>query len=226
MLTAISQRHVKLEKGNRDALENSYVKYYEKFGLSLVLIPNTSSKTDDYFDKMKIERIILTGGDDVNPKLYGAKGTGIYSGERDKTEIKLIDMAIKRKIPLLATCRGTQILNVYFKGRLLQNLKENGKENHVGSRHDVRIVDNNVKKFYGKNSFIVNSYHNHGITMETLSKNLRPFAVSDDGIVEGIYHPKYPIAGIIWHPERDGSDKKMDKKLVDAFVEGSLFWKR
>ena len=65
---------MKMETGaNRDALENDYVKYYEKFGVTLVPIPNVSKNLDMYFEKMPLKGIILTGGNDVNPLLYGKK---------------------------------------------------------------------------------------------------------------------------------------------------------
>ena len=91
--------------------------------------------------------------------------------------------------------------------------------------HKISIIDDKSAKFFGKKSFVVNSYHNHGIDRTSLSKKLAPFAVSDDGFIEGFYHTKYPMAGILWHPEREGSHKKMDAILVEAFLNRKMFWK-
>ncbi len=226
MLYAISQRNMKMDKGNRDALENSYVEYYEKFGITLIPIPNVSKNIDGYFNSLNIKGIVLTGGDDIRPNLYGGSAIdGNYSNERDKTEIKLLKIAVSKKLPVLANCRGAQITNVFFGGKLVQNIKEKNADNHVAISHNISIIDDNACKFFGKKEFIVNSYHNHGIDSESLSKKLVPFAVSDDGFVEGFYHPKYPMAGILWHPEREGSEKGADKKLIKAFLNRKLFWK-
>ena len=227
MIIAISQRHNKTERGFADILENNYIKYYEKFGLTLIPMPNVSKNINSYFETIKIEGIILTGGDDISPSLY--KGMNLkenYSEERDKTESALIKMAIAKKVPLLATCRGTQMLNVFFGGKLLQKVNDVTGVNHVATRHKVKIVDEKALNLFKKKEFFVNSYHNHGIDKNTISKRLRAFAVSEDGLIEGIYHPKYPIAGILWHPERPGSDIAADKSFVKSFVERKFFWKK
>jgi len=217
---------MKMETGaNRDALENDYVKYYEKFGVTLVPIPNVSKNLDMYFEKMPLKGIILTGGNDVNPLLYGKKPKNEdFSEDRDNTEKRLIEIAIKRKLPLLGNCRGSQFINVFFGGSLIQNIKEKTGVGHVAVTHSVKIIDQKVAEFFNKKGFTVNSYHNHGIDKNSLSAELKPFAVTEDGIIEGIYHPKYPIAGVLWHPERDGSDEEFDRKLVKSFLTKKLFW--
>ena len=115
MICAISQRNMKTDKGDRDALENSYVKYYEKFGITLITIPNISKNIDAYFNNLKIKGIILTGGDDIHPSLYnGPIMVGNYSKERDRTEIKLLKISVSKRLPVLANCRGAQLMNVFF----------------------------------------------------------------------------------------------------------------
>jgi len=226
MIIAISQRNMKIGKGsNRDALENDYVQYYEDFGITLLPIPNVSKDLRKYFDNISINGIILTGGDDVNPVLYGSKPENeIISEERDRTEKKLIDIAIDRNIPLLGNCRGAQFINVYFEGKLIRNAKSETSVDHVGNKHKVKLIDEEASKFFNKKKLIVNSYHGQGINKEGLSSELKAFAITDDGIIEGFYHPKYPLAGILWHPERGGSDKPADRKLIEAFLNKKFFW--
>lgn len=228
MIVAISQRNIKVEKrANRDILENDYVQYYEGFGLTLMPIPNASRDVYKYFDNIKINGIILTGGGDVNQALYRKIPKNKENlGPRDNTEKKLIEIALKKHLPLLANCRGAQFTNVFFGGSLVQNLKGKTGFNHVGKIHKVSIIDDKAVNFYKKNSFKVNSYHNHGIDKNTLSKKLKPFAISEDGIIEGFYHPKHPIAGVLWHPERKGSDKGADRKLIKAFIHRRFFWNK
>ena len=228
MNIAISQRNLKMDKGaNRDALENDYVQYYQSFGTTLIPVPNVCNDLEKYFKDAKIEAVILTGGGDVNPALYGkSPANEEYSKLRDNTEKKLIQMAIKKHLPLLGNCRGAQFINVFFGGSLIQNIELKTGFNHVATIHKVTITDDKASRFYKKKEFNVNSYHNHGIDKYILSSKLKPFAVSEDGIIEGFYHPKYPIAGILWHPERKGSDGDADRKLVKAFLEKKFFWKR
>ncbi len=226
MLIAISQRNIGEEKGaSRGTLENDYVKYFENFGITLLLIPNVCKNIEKYFDELPVKGIILSGGDDVNPSLYGGKGQNRrVSAERDDTEKKLVEISIKKKIPLIGICRGAQLANVFFGGKLVQNIKSVTGINHVGTAHLINIIGKEPADLFEKEKFTVNSYHDHGINASSLSADLIPFALSSDGIVEGFYHPKYAIAGILWHPERQGCDKEANKKLVEAFLRRTFFW--
>jgi len=92
--------------------------------------------------------------------------------------------------------------------------------------HTVRIIDEKTSKFLNKKKIMVNSYHNQGMDNNSLSPELKPFAISEDGIIEGIYHPKYPIAGVLWHPERKSTDEEINKKIIEAFLNEKLFWNK
>tara|TARA_Y100000310_G_scaffold165412_1_gene165144 strand:- start:1929 stop:2672 length:744 start_codon:yes stop_codon:yes gene_type:complete len=228
MLVAISQREVKKDDKIRDNLENDYVKYYESFGLKLIPIPNTTTNIDWYFENLSIKGIILTGGGDVNPELYNQKPKYEMdlSNNRDKIEKKLLNVAIDKNLPVLTECRGTQFLNVFFGGSLIQNIKEElrSKVEHVNITHNIIIKDERTSTFFNKKELEVNSFHNQGFTKENLSKELKIFAESEDGIIEGVYHKKYPIAGVLWHPERANSDNEFDKNFIQSFINKKLFW--
>jgi|TARA_B100001971_G_C18240588_1_gene570573 putative glutamine amidotransferase len=228
MLVAISQREVKKDDKIRDNLENDYVKYYESFGLKLIPIPNTTTNIAWYFENLPIEGVILTGGGDVNPELYNQKPKYEInlSMNRDEIEKKLLNVAIEKNLPVLTECRGTQFLNVFFGGSLMQSIKEElrSKVEHVNVTHKIIINDERASTFFNKKELEVNSFHNQGFTKENLSKELKIFAESEDGIVEGVYHKRYPIAGVLWHPERANSDKEFDKNLIQSFIDKKLFW--
>ena len=225
----ISQRVISADKGaNRDALEQDYIKYYQKFGVILIPFPNVLEDVEEILLELKIDGIILSGGNDINPKFYGetSKEERSYADERDQTEKRLLDFAVKNKIPVLCECRGTQFLNVYFRGKLIQNIKrEVGTEiEHVAANHEVEITDDSIASYLG-NKFEVNSYHNQGFSEEGLSKELRMFAKAPDGIIEGIYHPSLPIAGVLWHPERESPNPDVNKRLINSFLNREMFWK-
>jgi len=217
MLVAISQRNDKNKFGDfSDNLESNYINYLERFGIKLVVIPNIPKDVDYYFEKLPIEGIVLSGGNSINPELYGGKITDEkdISKERDATEKKLLEIAVKNKLPVLGICRGMQFINVFFGGKLKK------VENHVKVNHKVNFIDTS----FG-NSAETNSYHGFGLTKELLSKELSLIAESEDGIVEALYHPSLPIAGIEWHPERESPDEEVNKKIIKAFLNREVFWK-
>jgi len=209
MLIAISQRQDKNKHGDFvDTLENNYINYLEKFGVKLIQIPNSSEDIRSYFKTPPIKGIILSGGNDIGE-----------SEQRDETEKKLLDIAVKRKLPVLGICRGMQFINHYFGGSL------NHVENHVAQNHNIEIIDNKIGQSL-KGQIKTNSYHTQGISSEGLSNQLKSFAQSSDLLIEGLYHPFLPIAGIQWHPERISPGNEINEKLIKAFLNKELFWKR
>lgn len=227
MLIAISQKNDQNKHGNFiDSLENSYINYLEKLGIKLLIIPNSTESVNYYFNRFPIEGMILSGGNDVDPELYGGvrgKNSSLTIA-RDNTEKKMLEIAVEKKMSLLGICRGMQIINVFFGGKLI-DLNEN-EEIHPVKEHLIEIINSKAEEILGKNS-IINSYHNFGITKELLSPKLKAFAIcSDQKVIEGIYHPDLPIVGIQWHPERFSPDSEFNEKLVRMFMEKKLFWKK
>ena len=112
------------------------------------------------------------------------------------------------------------LINVYFGGKLIQDLKRSTLR--VNIIHRVLILSKLiilyfVKKF-GREIFEINSYHNQAIDEDNLAQDLECFAVAEDfPIIEGFFHRKYPIVGIQWHPERLNSDKELDRFLIKSF---------
>ena len=225
MLAAISQRNDK--NGDLvDSLENNYVNYLEKFGIKLIIIPNTLIDIDSYLEGLPIQAVILTGGNTPHPDLYGGKiREGSFSKQRDATEKRLLEIAVDKKLPVLGICRGMQFINLFFGGKIL-DIMEEMKEviEHAAVTHPIEIIGNQVVNLLG-NKIEVNSYHNYAITNEVLGSGLKSFAQTSDGVIEGLYHPSLPIAGIEWHPERKSPDEGANEKIVKAFVNRGLFWK-
>ncbi|MBU3923553.1 MAG: gamma-glutamyl-gamma-aminobutyrate hydrolase family protein [Nanoarchaeota archaeon] len=200
-------------------LEHSYVEYYEKMGLDLIPVPNGVGNIGRYFD-LNPSLVILSGGNDISPSLYGGKylSNSLSSWERDMLERRLVDYAVERQVPILGECRGMQFLNVYFGGKVLQNV---GREGHVAKTHEIEIV---VGRIFGKNNPVVNSYHNHCISEKELSSELKVFAKSSEGFVEGVYHSSLPIMGMMWHPERKGCAEGLNEKLIANFLDFREFY--
>lgn len=164
-----------------------------------------------------LDGLMLTGGIDVDPAVYGAprhpkvKET---SRERDRMELAYLHAALDRDIPVLAICRGHQLLNVGFGGTLIQHI-ESGlhradvrAEGYPSRWHDVRLLGESrvAAAFGGQTALTINSRHHQGVDTASLGADLRPtgFAREHDGeLVEAMESTQHAwCVGVQWHPER------------------------
>ena len=207
----ISSRIMNIEKFDekRDAISHDWIDFVQRLGLLPILIPNKIIDVEDYISKLNLEGIILSGGDNI----------GEFP-ERDKTEIRIIEHSIRNHIPILGVCRGMQLINEFFNGKNIMNKDSN----HVGKSHDVTIKDTNFKDILGE-KLEVNSFHNNIIRKEDIGRELKIFAeTKHDSTVEGYFHKKYPIIGIMWHPERD-QEQEYQSKIINVLY-NQLIWKQ
>ena len=155
--------------------------------------------------------LLLTGGVDVNPRLYGEKRgtkTDLPNKERDEHEMALLRQALERDIPVLCICRGHELLNVALGGSLAQHIEGDGHRWHddgTSGWHEITVIgDSRLAGVYGNGAVIrVNSRHHQGVTEDRLAAGLRPVANSTDGFVEAMESEKHSwVMGVQWHPER------------------------
>lgn len=146
--------------------------------------------------------LVLCGGGDPEPTLFGQKNQGSYGIEpmRDRLELSCIHSFLKANKPILGICRGMQMLNVAFGGTLTQHLPTAHLHLAPGEEvfHGVR-TEGFMKKLYGRN-LTVNSSHHQGV--DRIGRGLIPAAWASDGVVEAFYHERLPILGVQFHPER------------------------
>ncbi len=153
-------------------------------------------------DLEAFDGLILCGGGDPEPALFGQKNQGSYgiSRERDQLELSCIHHFLKAKKPILGICRGNQMLNIAFGGSLIQHLPN--AENHIAPGtdvfHDIR-TDGLLKKLYGR-KLRTNSSHHQGIGR--VGRGLQVLGVAPDGVVEALGHEYLPVLGVQFHPER------------------------
>lgn len=214
-----------------DFLYTDYIRFFESFGMDIIPVLSSSGNVYKYFKRLDIGGIILTGGNDITPEFRGAKPSRYInspSPERDFQESRLLGIAVKLKIPVLGICRGMQFINCYFGGTLIDDIKlfEKNAGEHIGKSHLVSIVDKSCQELFGRNEIRVNSYHHQGMKAKEVGQGLKVWAIGKDDIVEAIFHEKYPIAGIQWHPERKGCARNVNELLLRSFVNRTIFWKK
>ena len=153
--------------------------------------------------------LLLTGGIDVDPNLYGEAPrpeVDETNRARDDFEIGLLRDALERDLPVLAICRGHQLLNVAFGGSLLQHIDSRAHEDKdlVSAEHDATLVaGTKLHAIYGTERIHVNSRHHQAVTPERVAKGLTVSATTDDGLVEGLESDDYTwVVSVQWHPER------------------------
>ena len=171
-------------------------------GLPLVIPVGDESVVRDYVEM--IDKLILTGGQNVHPQFYGEKKTiesDDYNLVRDEFELALLKEALRQNKPIMAICRGVQLVNVAFGGTLHQEIEGHWQGLPFGTSHSIEAVEGSVvAKLFGKESQ-VNSVHRQSI--KDLAPNFRVTAVDPrDQTVEAIESiDEHRIIGLQWHPE-------------------------
>jgi putative glutamine amidotransferase len=197
-----------------------YVRAVEEAGGRAVLVPPSEDGVEETLDA--VDALIFSGGSDVDPALYGQQAhpatDGVVAG-RDRAELALLQAALERDMPVLAICRGSQVLNVARGGDLVQHLPDVvGDEKHkhtpgAWADHDVEIEDGTrLGDLLGGDRAPVKSHHHQGFGR--LGEGLRVSAHADDGTIEALEDPDARFAvGVLWHPEA-GEDRKLFEGLV------------
>jgi putative glutamine amidotransferase len=180
----------------------------------------------------RVDGLVLTGGADVNPALYGEEPhpmLGALSDIRDEWEVTLVHAARRNNIPLLAICRGAQILNVALGGSLIQDLPSQhpGDINHDPDKprntrtHSVELpAETRLARAVGLTNFDVNSVHHQSI--DRVADDLRVVAIAPDGVIEGIESSAdsaWWCVGVQWHPEDlIQATESWDRDIFAAFA--------
>jgi putative glutamine amidotransferase len=214
------------------SLRQDYVRSIEKAGgLPVVLAPGGAEEAADLLERM--DGLVLTGGGDIDPALYGQEphpSVSEVSRERDVFELALVRRALERDRPILAICRGHQVLNVATGGTLIQDIPSSiaGADNHDPERerwelsHDVRIrPGSRLARILGRDRAAVNSFHHQAV--KDLGEGLEATAWSvDDGVIEAVEAPGRRFAvGVQWHPESFWNRQDGFGPLFEALVESA-----
>lgn len=208
-------------------LSTSYTDSMIEAGLAPLMIPAGVDPGEAGMYVDLVDGLLISGGDDVHPEMYGSEPTVSHGidGEVDRFEIALIEAARSSGKPVLAICRGLQILNVALGGSLHQEVTSKGEVHELidkdsdpvemsARRHVVRFEpDSIIAGLYGSDEAKVNTLHHQGI--DRLAEDLIVEGRSDDGLIEAARcRGDWWALGVQWHPEKMESDHR---HLLTAF---------
>jgi putative glutamine amidotransferase len=215
----------------RNFVNNDYVNAVAAAGGVPVILPITMDDASIEAQIGSVNGLLLSGGYDVNPLLYGEEPTQKQEFTRpdiDEHDIKLIKGAFNMGKPILGICKGIQVLNVAFGGTLYQDLShiedcfimhsQNSKRDMPG--HTVEILkDTKLYKILGE-SVKVNSFHHQAV--REIAPGFIANAWSKDGVVEGMeMQGEGFVLGVQWHPEGMFEKHPIMVKLLKAFVDAA-----
>lgn len=180
----------------RDSISHDWLNRLAAWGATPLLIPNIGIQAAPYLGALNADILVLTGGDDFG-----------QTPKRDETEMALLNHALSTGLAVLGVCRGMQLINKQLGGSLCS------VEGHVGTPHSVSFAGDWIE-MYGPETE-VNSYHETAIPADGVGTDLTATATDVNGHVEGFRHSDHPLAGIMWHPERD-SGLEGDRRLMAA----------
>ncbi len=219
-------------------VSKDYVRSVQEAGALPIILPVLEEKFNRVTDSnlssdieqliTNVDGLILSGGHDINPYYYGdeprQKLEEIWPS-RDLFDTALLELAIKKSIPILGICRGFQLINAYFGAKLGQDLSYSNhellKHSQEGSpdlaTHKIFLTDKSrfFYPIFGDEAW-VNSFH-HQFVIDELD-DLLIAAKSSDGVIEAIEHKTLPIFAVQWHPEMMSASDPQSKEIFRAFI--------
>jgi gamma-glutamyl-gamma-aminobutyrate hydrolase PuuD len=184
-----------------------YVHRIEEAGGRALVLPPIPGSAADLADTL--DGLVLTGGPDLNPALYGdephRESRDFHDG-RDAAESELLALALERDMPVLGICRGMQLMHVAAGGRLDQHLPDRSEQAHKGRgefvRHEVAVQPGGrLAALVGERPRVHSSHHQAPARPQD---GLAVQALADDGTIEAFERPeKRFFVGVLWHPEED-----------------------
>ena len=216
LFIGISESFPQDDKSSKITVNADYACAVSKAGHIPVVIPRYGS--DAKFDELvaKLDVLVMTGGEDFDPALYGEKRSselGTVNAPRDDFDIRLLNAARRRRLPVVGICRGCQLLNIAFGGSLWQDLPSEYPAEGVQHRnvyHRIAVdPDSRLAGVLGTTNIVVNSMHHQAV-----KRLARGFKIVPEGVVEAIEGTEYPAIGFQFHPE-----KLLCKDKEEVFLE-------
>lgn len=219
------------ERSVKIGLNQTYVRAVSRAGAVPLLIPHLTDEPRLHVLFDRLDGLLLSGGEDVDPLFYGEQvheKCRTIARQRDEMEMTLARWAMAEGRPLLAICRGIQLLNVALGGSLYQDIQAQipGAERHDWypgyprdhRPHPVTITpQTRLARIVESPSLPVNSLHHQ--SLKGIAPGLIVTALAPDGVVEAVEATEHPFAvAVQWHPEELADNDPVAQRLFDAFV--------
>ena len=221
---------------NEDKLTipTNYIRAVSESDGTPLILPKISKETQIKEQIENIDALLLTGGDDIDPSLFGEDphpALGNIEPGRDEYELKLIEMALSKDMPILAICRGAQILNVSQGGSMLQDIydqtespviqhQQKAPKSHLS--HAINIAQPSLLfDIIGADTIMTNSFHHQANSQA--GKGFHISAETNDGIVEAIESTVHKfVLALQWHSEACFATDENSRKIFRAFIESAI----
>lgn len=228
VVTARTKRKTKLI----DYVGELHLQLLVRLGLLPIAVPvvqGSAALVPQYAAAMN--GLLLVEGQDIEPTRYAAVRANFKYLEktdplRDEIEMRFLRMALRRRLPILGICRGSQLINVANGGTLYgdvrkekhSQLKHIDYDHYDTYRHPISIAPGSpLQHWYRRKTLPVSSYHHQGA--RTLARRFRPMAYAEDGLIEAFYDPKEAfLVGLQFHPERMPEARSGNLRIWKAFA--------
>lgn len=181
----------------RDCLDQRWTYLADNLGAVLYPVPTRTNDIDLWLSNLQPDLIFLSGGNSL-----AKHNDNDMAPEKDASEIKILEWAIKTDTPMLGVCRGTQLINQYFGG---DEVKKDGHTQRHNIQHDGQFDDN------------VNSSHSYCILTDTVNDKCEILA-TEDNVVEAFKITDRKIWAIMWHPERENPASEKDINFIKSIL--------
>lgn len=211
-------------------VQHTYIRAVAMNGGMPILIPSILSQEDLFELYSQVDGVLFSGGGDISVKYFNGEDHPMISlvdDDRDVTELSLLKQSVKDGKPLLAICRGLQVMNVALGGTLYTHIPDqfpnalhHDNEEFTEIIHPVRVDETSrMAEIFGETLLNVNSLHHQGL--KDVASSLRIVGHAPDGMIEAVELPDHPYAmGVQWHPEWL-TDQPVMQRLFKSFVEAS-----
>lgn len=204
-----------------------YIDSLLRAGATPLILPFTEEQAELERLITLCDGFVLSGGHDIHPSYYGESMQEYCNSPvpiRDTLESRLVPMILASRKPLLAVCRGVQVLNVFCGGTLYQDIhaqevtEKSHRQPNTPEAHTVTCVEGTLAaELLGTSPIAVNTLHHQAV--KDVGQGLRVAAYSEDGLIEALDIPDHPFAlGVQWHPEMMAASHPQQMALFHRFV--------